>query len=93
MTGLFKKFSKEIEYIKKNTTDHERAQMSRANAVESPNDQMSLRDIYNEMWQLDTKYNEEKIIGTAHEKRDNNVRRMTAEAVYYTHLDVYKRQI
>ena len=48
MTRLFKKFSKEMEYIKKNTTDHERAQMSRANAVGSPNDKMSLRDIYNE---------------------------------------------
>ena len=43
MTGLFKKFSKEMEYIKKNTTDHERAQMSRANAVGSPNDKMSQR--------------------------------------------------
>ena len=31
------------------------------------------------MWKLDTKYNEEKTIGTAHKKRDNNVRRMTEE--------------
>ena len=79
MTRLFKKFSKEMDYIKKNTTDHERAQMSRANAVGSPNDKMSLRDIYNEMWKLDTKYNKEETVGAAHEKRDNNGRRMTKE--------------
>ena len=31
------------------------------------------------MWNLDTKYNEEETIGTAHEKRDNDVERMTEE--------------
>ena len=79
MTGLFKKFSKEMEYIKKNTTDHERAQMSRANAVGTPNDKMTLRDIYDEMWKLDTKCNKEETIGTAHEKGENKVERMTEE--------------
>ena len=51
--------------------------MSRANAMGTPNDKMTLRDIYDEMWKLDTKYNKEETIGTAHEKEQ----------------DVYKRQV
>ena len=79
MTALFKKFSKDMEYINKNATDHERAQMSRANAMGTPNDKMTLRDIYDEMWELDARCNKEKTIGTAHEKDDNKVERMTKE--------------
>ena len=70
-TMLFKKFSKDIQYIKKNTTDHERGQMSRANAMGTPDDKMTLREIYDEMWELDAKGNKEKTVGTAHEKDDN----------------------
>ena len=75
-TVLFKKFSKEMGYIKKNTNDHERAQMSRANARGTPDDKMALREIYDEMWELDARCNKGETIGT----------------VSYTHLDVYKRQ-
>ena len=41
---------KRQEYIERNTTDHERAQMSRTNAMGTPNDQMSLKEIYDEVW-------------------------------------------
>ena len=68
-----------MEYIEENTTDHERAQMSRANAMGTPNDQMSLKEIYDEMWKLETKCNKEETIKTAHEKGDNKVERMTEE--------------
>ena len=66
-------------YIKKNTNDHERAQMSRANARGTPDDKMTLREIYDEMWELDARCNKEKTIGTTHEKDDNKVERMTEE--------------
>ena len=75
----FKTFSKEMEYIKKNTTDHEGAQMSRANVVGTPNDKMTLRDIYDEIWELDARCDTEETIGTAHEKDDNNVEGMTED--------------
>ena len=79
ITTLFKKFSKEMEYIEKNTTDHERAQMSRADATEPPNNKMSWEEIYDEMWKLDTKCSKEETIRTAHGKGDNKVERMTEE--------------
>ena len=41
--------------------------------------QMTLKDIYCEMWELDDRCNKEETIGTAHEKDDNNVERMTEE--------------
>ena len=61
MTTLFKKFSREVEYIEKNTTDHERAQMSRADATEPPQNKMSQEEIYDEMWKLETKCNKEEM--------------------------------
>ena len=53
--------------------------MSRANAMGTPNDKMTLRDIYDEMWKLDTQYNEEETIGTTHEQDDNKMERKTEE--------------
>ena len=79
MTALFKKFSREMEYIERNTTDHERAQMSRANARGTPNDKMSLEEIYDEVWKLDTKCNKEGTIGTAHGESDKKVEKMTED--------------
>ena len=70
MTTLFKKFSREMEYIERNTTDHERAQMSRADVTEPPYDQMTLEEIYDEVWKLENDPNE---------KGDNKVERMTKE--------------
>ena len=68
-----------MEYIKKNTTDHERAQMSRANIAGTPNDKMTLRDIYEEMWELNAKCDKEETIGTAHEYNDKKVEGMTED--------------
>ena len=68
-----------MEYIMKNTTDHERAQMSHANVAGTPNDKMTLRDIYDEMWELDARCDKEETIGTAHEKDDNNMEGMTED--------------
>ena len=55
-----------MEYIEKNTTDHERAQMSRANARGTPNDEMSLEEIYDEMWKLETRCNKEESLSLIH---------------------------
>ena len=53
-------------YIEKNTNDHERTQMSRANALGTPDDKMTLREIYDELWKLDARCNKERTIGTTH---------------------------
>ena len=45
----------------------------------TPNEKMTLRDIYDEMWELDDRCNKEETIGTAHEKGDNKVERMMIE--------------
>ena len=45
----------------------------------TPDDKMTLREIYDEMWELDARCNKEENIGTTHEKGDNNVERMTEE--------------
>ena len=79
MTVLFKKFSKDMDYINENTTDHERAQMRRANRMVTPNDNMTLRDIYDEMWELHAKYDKEETIGRTHENNDKNVEGMTED--------------
>ena len=68
-----------MDYVNENTTDHERAQMRRANRMVSPNDNMTLRDIYDEMWELDAKYDKEETIGTTHENNDKNVEGMTED--------------
>ena len=39
-----------MDYIYENTTDHERAQTSRAGIKMAPNDEMVIEDIYEEMW-------------------------------------------
>ena len=79
MTVLFKKFSRDMGYIYENTTDHERAQMSRAWVRMTANDTMGLEDIHDEIWELDAKCNKEETIGTTHKINDNKVEKMTKD--------------
>ena len=66
-----------LMYIKKKTTDHERAQMSRTNVAGTPNDKMTLRDVYDELWEIDARCDKEETIGTTHEDNNKKVERMT----------------
>ena len=68
-----------MDYIYENTTDHKRAQMGRATIMLTPNDKMTSREIYEEMWKLDAKCNKEETIGTTHDTRDKKVERMTKD--------------
>ena len=53
--------------------------MGRATILLTPNDKMTLREIYDEMWKLDAKNDKEETIETTHDINDKTVEKMAKE--------------